>query len=241
MLTQISLHLIPLLFGTLLVDNSSSLSFSSIAPHFLCISFMLSLAEPLSKRFPQSTKWLEFAGSFVFLIFLKAKLSYDSNSLLTVTAISTATGWVVWCTPQESDDMTLQSFASGAFVLSIINFDLSVTDWSPMLVKPVIDYVAGGNDMVWHLLSFALGAACAIIASLPEFELKKFSDFVIFGRWFILFAVDSFSALRVCQCLHRQPSLLEIKTSFRADFQKIRKITSLLRLKRDLTLHEKST
>jgi len=62
LLTQVALHVLPLTLGALIVDESSSLSFSSVAPVFLGIMFMISLPEAISSSFPQPIKWLEFSS-----------------------------------------------------------------------------------------------------------------------------------------------------------------------------------
>ena len=220
-----------------------------MAPVFLGITFMISLPEAISSSFPQPVKWLEFSGSFLFLLFLKSKLSYDSHWSLTHslalthslihsfthsvthsvthslthslcryivwTAAATALGWFVWGTHSQVDDMTLQAFASGIFVISIISMEgLSIMDWTPVLMKPIIDHAVellrGGDGTVWwHLLWLAIGC---LLSGLIHFTSKYEQDSPVhlYGRLVIFATADAYCALRACQCLQRQASAREM-------------------------------
>ena len=215
LLTQVSLHMLPVSLGAFIVNDSSSLSFSAVAPVFLGITFVISLPEAISRSFPQQVRWLEFAGSFLFLLFLKSKLSYDSHWYIICTAVSTACGWFVWRTRSQVDDMTLQAFASGTFIVNIMSMEgLSVMDWSPVLVKPIIDHsmelLQGGDGTVWwHLQWLVIGASLSTIIYFTT-RFDQDSPLHFYGRLVIFLTVDAYCALRACQCLQRQASVKEM-------------------------------
>jgi len=218
LLTQITIHALPVYFRVSIVDDSSPLSFSQVAPVFLGITFMISLPEAISRSFPQPVRWLEFSGSFLFLLFLKSQLSYDSHWYIISTAFATWVGWSIWRTKSQVDDMTLQAFASGTFIVNIITMEgLSVMDWSPVLIKPIIDHSLellqrGDVTVWWHLVWLVVGACISIIIHLTS-KYEQDSPLHFYGRLVIFLTVDAYCAMRACQCLQRQASVKDMSVA----------------------------
>jgi len=118
-------------------------------------------------------------------------------------------------THSQVDDMTLKAFASGTFVINIISMEgLSIMDWTPVLMKLIIDHAVellrGGDGTVWwHLLWLVIGCLLSgliLFTSMYEQD----SPVHLYGRLVIFATADAYCALRACQCLQRQASAREM-------------------------------